>query len=84
MRYIYRVKRRDKMIDITAQVQKLLAQENVQEGLVVVYSSHTTAGIKINENADPDVQKDILRRLGELYPWNKAEIGIWRGFLRLI
>ncbi len=65
--------KRDEMIDITAQVEKLLAQENVQEGLIVAYSSHTTAGIMINENADPDVQKDILRRLGELYPWNKAE-----------
>jgi secondary thiamine-phosphate synthase enzyme len=61
------------MIDITAQVEKLLAQGTVQEGLVVVYSSHTTAGIMINENADPDVQKDILRRLGETYPWNNAE-----------
>ncbi len=61
-------KRRDEMIDITTQVEKLLVQENVQEGLIVVYSSHTTAGIMINENADPDVQKDILRRLGEIYP----------------
>jgi len=44
------------MIDITAQIQALL--ENLQEGLVVVYSPHTTAGITINENTDPDV-KDI-------------------------
>jgi secondary thiamine-phosphate synthase enzyme len=66
-------KNHDEMIDITAQVEKLLAQGTVQEGLVVVYSSHTTAGIMINENADPDVQKDILRRLGETYPWNNAE-----------
>jgi secondary thiamine-phosphate synthase enzyme len=66
-------KHHDEMIDITAQVEKLLAQENVQEGLVVVYSSHTTAGIMINENADPDVQKDILRRLDETYPWSNAE-----------
>ena len=63
-------KKRDEMIDITAQVEVLL--ENVQEGLVVVYSSHTTAGITINENADPDVQNDILRRLDEICPWNKA------------
>jgi secondary thiamine-phosphate synthase enzyme len=38
-----------------------------------VYASHTTAGVMINENADPDVQKDILRRLDETYPWNRAE-----------
>jgi secondary thiamine-phosphate synthase enzyme len=66
-------KKHDELIDITAQVEKLLAQACVQEGLIVVYSSHTTAGIMINENADPDVQKDILRRLGELCPRNMAE-----------
>jgi secondary thiamine-phosphate synthase enzyme len=66
-------KARDEMIDITAQVEKIVAQENIQEGLVIVYSSHTTAGIMINENADPDVQKDILRRLDETYPWSRAE-----------
>ncbi len=64
--------RRDEMLDITAQVKGILARENVQEGLVVVYSSHTTAGITINENADPDVQKDILRRLDELFPWDAS------------
>ncbi len=65
--------RRDEMLDITAQVKGILARENVQDGLVVVYSSHTTAGSTINENADPDVQKDFLRRLDELYPWDAAK-----------
>ena len=60
--------KRDDMLDITAQVEKILVQENVQDGLIVVHSPHTTAGITINENADPDVQKDILRRLDEIYP----------------
>jgi secondary thiamine-phosphate synthase enzyme len=66
-------KRRDEMINITSQIEELVAKGNIQDGLVVVYSSHTTAGITINENADPDVQKDILRRLDEIYPWNMAE-----------
>jgi secondary thiamine-phosphate synthase enzyme len=61
-------KHRDEMIEITAQAEKLLAQENIQEGLAVVYSSHTTAGIMINENADPDVQRDIMTRLEEIAP----------------
>ena len=61
-------KSRDEMLDITAQVEKILARENVQDGLSVVYSPHTTAGITINENADPDVQIDILRRLDKVYP----------------
>jgi secondary thiamine-phosphate synthase enzyme len=65
-------KHRDEMIDITAQVEKLLAQESVQEGLLVVYSSHTTAGIMINENADPAVQSDILQRLGEIAPHDRS------------
>jgi len=61
-------KRRDDMLDITEKVEKILVRENVQDGLIVVYSPHTTAGITINENADLDVQKDILRRLDEIYP----------------
>ncbi|MDR3599055.1 MAG: secondary thiamine-phosphate synthase enzyme YjbQ [Desulfosporosinus sp.] len=61
-------KKLDEMLDITAHVEKILVRENVQDGLIVVYSPHTTAGITINENADPDVQKDILRRLDEIYP----------------
>ena len=63
-------KKHDEMLDITTQVEDLL--KNIEEGLVVVFSSHTTAGITINENADPDVQKDFLRRLDEIYPWDKA------------
>lgn len=65
-------KKRDEMLDITAQVEEIVVRENVQDGLVVVFSSHTTAGITINENADPDVQKDILRRLDQIYPWDDA------------
>jgi len=65
-------KHRDEMIDITAQVEKLLAQENVQEGLAVVYSSHATAGTTINEKADPDVPRDILARLKEIVPRNRV------------
>lgn len=65
--------RRDKMINITTMVADLVTKEKVQNGLVVIFSSHTTAGITINENADPDVQKDFLRRLDEIYPWDKVE-----------
>lgn len=47
-----RTKRRDEIIDITAQVDKILVQENVQDGLLIVYSPHTTAGMTINENKE--------------------------------
>ncbi|MGE7603703.1 secondary thiamine-phosphate synthase enzyme YjbQ [Peribacillus sp. NPDC097675] len=62
--------KRDDMIDITTEVQKYILEAGIQEGIALVYCPHTTAGITINENADPDVKKDMLRRLDELYPWN--------------
>lgn len=67
-----RSSKRDEMIDITSQVQRIVAQEAVQEGLAVIYAAHTTSGITINENADPDVTKDLLRRLDESVPWDMA------------
>jgi len=67
-----RSSKRDEMIDITSQVQRIIAQEAVLDGLAVVYAAHTTAGITINENADPDVTKDLLRRLDEVCPWDMA------------
>ena len=65
-------KKHDEMLDITKQVAEIVARENVRDGIAVVYSSHTTAGITISENADLDVQRDILRRLDQIYPWDDA------------
>jgi secondary thiamine-phosphate synthase enzyme len=62
-------KQRDEMIDITQLVIGLLEQESLEDGMAVIYSPHTTAGVAINENADPDVKRDILMRLNEVYPW---------------
>lgn len=61
---------RDEMQDITEQVQKVVKDTGVQEGAVYIYCAHTTAGITINENADPDVKADMLMKLDEVYPWN--------------
>ena len=61
---------RDQMIDITPQVAELVRKQGIAQGLAVVYCPHTTAGITINENADPDVKRDILMRLDEIYPWH--------------
>lgn len=61
--------KRDEMRDITRDVSSLISQSGVQEGIVVVYCPHTTAGIAINENADPDVKHDVIMRLDEVYPW---------------
>ncbi|MGN9866350.1 secondary thiamine-phosphate synthase enzyme YjbQ [Bacillus swezeyi] len=61
--------RRDEMLDITDQVQKFVMEEDISNGAVIVYCPHTTAGITINESADPDVKRDMLRRFDEVYPW---------------
>ncbi len=58
--------RRNEFIDITARIQDLV--ENVPEGVVTVFVPHTTTGITINENADPDVSRDILKKLEALIP----------------
>ena len=60
---------RDEMIEITSVVEQIVKEEGVNNGMVVVYCPHTTAGITINENADPDVVHDMLMRLDEVYPW---------------
>ncbi len=61
--------KRDEIRDITRDVAALVSRSGVQSGIVIIYCPHTTAGIAINENADPDVKHDILMRLDEVYPW---------------
>ena len=60
---------RSQIINITAQVRDAVRQSGVVDGIVTVYCPHTTAGITINEGADPNVVRDILFRLDELFPW---------------
>ena len=61
---------RDQMIDITREVQAYIDKQKIQNGIVTIYCPHTTGGITINENADPDVVRDFLRRLDEVFPWH--------------
>ena len=58
--------------NITPEVCEAIAESGVQEGIAVVYYPHTTAGITINENADPDVVRDLLLGLGKAFP-DRAE-----------
>ncbi len=53
-------------VDITQRVQDAVARSGVGEGLCVLFLPHTTAGLTLNENWDPDVQHDLLLTLGEL------------------
>lgn len=58
------------MLEITEFLQEWIDEHEVKEGILIVSSLHTTAGITVNENADPDVKTDMLMRLAEIYPWN--------------
>lgn len=62
---------RDQMIDITAQVQRVVSDAKVTSGSVLIYVPHTTAGVTINENADPDVVHDMLKQLDTMVPWSQ-------------
>jgi secondary thiamine-phosphate synthase enzyme len=57
-------------VDITAQVQRVVAESGVKEGVCTVFVPHTTGGITINENADPDVAADIIAALERAVPWD--------------
>ncbi len=59
---------RRQMIDVTARVQEIVTESSRPSGLVVCFVPHTTAAITINENADPDVARDILYKLGKEIP----------------
>ncbi|GMU20236.1 MAG: hypothetical protein AMXMBFR13_03340 [Phycisphaerae bacterium] len=61
-------RQRNQMIDVTAEVQQVVRSAGLQSGYVICYVPHTTAGITIQENADPDVVHDVLWKLGQLVP----------------
>lgn len=66
MEFIVETKKKDEFIDITAQVQEVVRQSKVKEGICLVFTPHTTAAIAINENADPDVRADIKLALNTI------------------
>jgi secondary thiamine-phosphate synthase enzyme len=56
------------LVKITVEVEEAVARLGIEEGAVLVYSPHTTAGVLVQEGADPDVAHDLLLRLAELVP----------------
>ena len=56
------------IVNITSQVRRIVRESGVRDGICVVFSMHTTAGITINENADPDVKTDIIAGLSRAFP----------------
>ena len=66
-----RTSEHDQMVEITADVQRVVSDAGLVDGSVIVYVPHTTAGVTINENADPDVVHDMLKRLDKMVPWTE-------------
>lgn len=59
---------REEFVDITSDVKRAFSKHRVKDGICTVYIPHTTAGVTINENADPAVRRDILAGLRRLIP----------------
>jgi len=68
MRYKIQTTKQQQFIDITDKVVEEVKKNSVREGIAVIYVPHTTAGVTINENADPDVVRDMLSALDKTYP----------------
>src|SRR3954469_14220673 len=70
-------KARNEMVEVTERLKKLVG--NIRDGMLIVYVPHTTAGVTIQENADPDVKHDLLTKLSQLIPehegWYKHSEG---------
>ena len=68
--YVLKVKSREReeLVEFTDLVRAKLQESGVREGIVLLYTQHTTAGLTINENADPDVPRDMLHALRTLIP----------------
>lgn len=63
-------RRKVEFIDITSQIRKIVRGSGIKNGICYIYIPHTTAGVTINENADPSVVEDIMDILNRLVPQN--------------
>ena len=76
MKYSIKTTKAQEFIDITNLVRETVVKHQIKNGIAVVFIPHTTAGVTINENADPDVVYDILSSLNKSFP----EINNYRHF----
>ncbi len=63
-------KRRKELLDLNPYLNKLIKERNFKDGILILFNPHTTAGLTINEGADPDVAEDILDTLSKKIPYN--------------
>jgi len=64
-----KTRERTELVDITSEINRLVQKSGIEQGLCMVYVPHTTAGVTINESADPSVKSDILMVLNQMVPW---------------
>lgn len=67
-RIVLKTAERIELVDITGQIEGAVAKSRVKSGVCFVFCPHTTAGLTINENADPSVRRDITSTLAKLIP----------------
>lgn len=68
MEFIINTHQQQEMIDITDLIEVAVEKSGIECGKVILFCKHTTAGLTINENADPDVQRDIISTLNKTFP----------------
>ena len=64
-----KTRERTELVDVTSEVNQLIKESGIDQGLCMVYVPHTTAAVTINESADPSVKADMLMILNKVIPW---------------
>lgn len=62
---------KQEFVNITPQIEKMVREEGISEGILLIFVPHTTAGLTINESADPHVKEDIQDQLAQVVPQSK-------------
>ena len=70
--FTIRTSRHTEFVEITESLQEAIDESGVKEGICMAFVPHTTAGITINENADPDVVTDMIYALDKAVPWKDS------------
>jgi secondary thiamine-phosphate synthase enzyme len=64
--------RQAELIDVTGEIRRAIRESGITEGVVILFVPHTTAAVTINENADPDVVRDIIMELNKIIPFKDS------------
>jgi len=70
--HVVTTSKRNQLVEVTDAVERLIRDHRLADGMAIFYVPHTPAAVTINENADPDVQHDLLLKLSSLIPKNES------------